>query len=152
MKYITSISCALLATFHLAAAVPALQAASAGEQTSVSYDTVYDVQTSSLNIVACSSSLERKGFTTFGSLPNFPLIGGAPTIANGRSPNCGKCYQLSYQDGDVNETINVIAIDVAVNAFNIGLDAMNRLTNNQAEQLGRVTATYTLVADSECGL
>lgn len=34
--------------------------------------------------------------------------------------------------------------------FNIALAAMNELTNNQAEFLGRVTVSYAQVATSQC--
>lgn len=158
MKFITT-ACALLASLHLASAAPAPQTveseAAAAVSISVSYDQKYDVKQSSLTTVACSdgvNGLMSKGYTTFGSLPKFPLIGGAPTVGGWNSPNCGKCYQLHYKAGNVDRTINVLAIDAAPGGFNIGLEAMNRLTNNQAVKLGRVTATYTQVADKVCGM
>lgn len=160
MKTFTTISCALLASIHLTGAAPAPQITPEAENAaavsvSVSYDPKYDVRGASLNTVSCSdgeNGLVTKGYSNFGSLPTFPLIGGAPTIARWNSPNCGKCYQLQYRGGNVDKTINVLAIDAASGGFNIGLEAMNRLTNNQAEKLGRVTATYTQVADSVCGM
>lgn len=158
MKFLTT-ACALLASLHLAGAAPAPQSveaeAAAAVSVSVSYDQKYDVKQSSLTTVACSdgvNGLMSKGYTTFGSLPKFPLIGGAPTVPGWNSPNCGKCYQLHYKAGNVDRTINVLAIDAAPGGFNIGLEAMNRLTNNQAVNLGRVTATYTPVADKLCGM
>ncbi|KAJ5172878.1 hypothetical protein N7492_005471 [Penicillium capsulatum] len=155
MHSIISISCALLATLQLANAAPAPQASSAAVQVSVSYDEAYDVKGASLTSVSCSTGengLIDKGFSTFESLPTFPLIGGAPTIKNWNDPNCGKCYQLRYQSGKVDNTINVLAIDSAPGGFNLALQAMDRLTNNQGKQLGRVTATYTEAPASECGL
>lgn len=159
MKFVTATVCALLASFHLASAAPAPQnpesEAAAAASVSVSYDSKYDVGQSSLTSVACSdgvNGLMSKGYTTFGSLPKFPLIGGAPTVSGWNSPNCGKCYQLHYKAGNVDETINVLAIDTAPGGFNIGLQAMNRLTKGQAVNLGRVTATYTQVADRVCGM
>lgn len=155
MKSFTAITVALMASLHLTGAAPAPQpeaaAAAAGTQVSVSYDPKYDVGGTSLNEVTCSNGengLVTKGFTTFNSLPTFPRIGGAPTIVNWNDPNCGKCYSLQYKD----QAVKVIAIDAAPGGFNIGVQAMNLLTNNQAEQLGRVTATYTLLDDSECGM
>lgn len=158
MKFIATPSFALLATLHLASAAPAPQATPAvadAVSVSVSYDQKYDISGTSLTTVACSdgaNGLINKGYSTFGSLPPFPLIGGAPTVAGWNSPNCGKCYQLHYTASGVDEIINVLAIDAAPGGFNIGLEAMNRLTNNQAVQLGRITATYTPVANSLCGL
>ncbi|KAJ5923861.1 Cerato-platanin [Penicillium verhagenii] len=163
MKSITAITCTLLTAAHLVSAVPAPQAATTpvdsndttGQSVSVSYDQKYDVGTSSLNTVACSdgaNGLESDDYTTFGSLPTFPLIGGAPTIDGWNSSACGTCYQLHFQSGKIDETINILAIDAATGGFNIGLTAMNRLTNGQAENLGRVTATYFEVDGSICGL
>lgn len=142
MKFISSI--ALLGAL-LASAV------SAQQTVSVSYDQKYDVAGSSLTTVACSdgeNGLIHRGFSTFGSLPRFPNIGGAPTVPGWNSPNCGNCYRLTYKD----KSINVIAIDAAPGGFNIALAAMDKLTGNLGVELGRIQATYTLVADAECGL
>ncbi|KAI0749591.1 Cerato-platanin-domain-containing protein [Daedaleopsis nitida] len=117
----------------------------------VSYDTTYDTKSNSLDIVACSdgeNGLESLGYTTFGSLPNFPYIGGAQAIAGWNSDSCGSCWQLTYK----NNTINVLAIDHAKTGFNIALTAMNQLTSNQAVQLGIVQAIVKEVAPSVCGL
>lgn len=160
MKSTTITSLALILAAHLVGAAPAPASTPAPntatpQTVSVSYDTKYDVGTSSLDTVACSNGingLETDGYTTFSSLPTFPLIGGAPTIAGWNSPNCGQCYQLSFSSGKISASINVLAIDSAPGGFNIGLQAMNDLTDNQATQLGRVTATYIPVANTECGL
>lgn len=117
---------------------------------SVSYDQTYDDASNSLDIVACSdgvNGLETKGFTTFGSLPNFPFIGGVQAVAGWNSPSCGTCWSLTYNG----TTINVLAVDHAI-GYNIGLTAMNKLTHNQAVQLGRVNAVAKQVANSVCGL
>jgi hypothetical protein len=160
MKSINAISCALLTAAHLVSAAPApaiapeASTSATGQTVQVSYDQNYDVGTSSLNTVACSDGVNGlvTKYPTFGSLPTFPLIGGAPTIDGWNSPACGTCYQLHFESGKINETITVLAIDAAPNGFNIGLTAMNRLTNNQAESLGRVTATYVEVDQSVCGI
>lgn len=117
----------------------------------VSYDTAYDNSAASLSTVACSdgaNGLITRGFTTFGSLPGFPHIGGAAAIAGWNSPSCGTCWTLTY----TNMTINVLAIDVAKYGFNIALSAMNHLTNGNAVQYGRINVTSTSVAPSVCGL
>ncbi|KAI0691515.1 immunomodulatory protein, partial [Cerioporus squamosus] len=117
----------------------------------VTYDTVYDVKTNSLDIVACSNGangLEHLGYTTFGSLPNFPFIGGAQAVTGWNSPKCGSCWQLIYQ----NRTVNILAVDYAKAGFNIGLKVMNKLTNNHAEELGHVQVVAREVAPSVCGL
>jgi len=122
---------------------------------SVSYDTRYDDANQSLSTVACSdgsNGLLTRGFTTFGSLPNFPKIGGGPAVMNYNSPNCGSCWQLTYLGPQgVKKSINILLIDVASN-YNIALEAMNELTDNQAESLGRVSVTAVQLSPSDCGL
>ena len=89
------------------------------------------------------------GYTTFGSLPGFPNIGGAFAVAGWDDPNCGTCWQLSY--AGTGNSINILAVDHSgAGTFNIALEAMNTLTNGQAEFLGRVPVTYTQVATSAC--
>ncbi|CAG7953730.1 unnamed protein product [Penicillium olsonii] len=151
MKSVIAFTSAFLATLNLVTAAPAPAAAQA---VSVSYDPKFDIGTTSLSTVTCSdgsNGLLTAGYTDFASLP-IARIGGAPTVAIWNSPNCGACYKLHYSNGKVDESITVIAIDSAPGGFNIGKGAMDLLTNNQAEQLGRIDATYELVADSECGL
>ncbi|KAI1782981.1 cerato-platanin-like secreted protein [Ganoderma leucocontextum] len=117
----------------------------------VTWDSVYDNGSNSLDIVSCSNGpngLETKGFKTFGDLPDFPYIGGAQAVAGFNSPNCGSCWQLTYK----NTTINVLAIDHAGSGFNIAKAAMDTLTDGQAVQVGVVQATSKEVAPSVCGL
>jgi len=118
---------------------------------SVSYDQSYDNSSASLNTVACSdggNGLEQYGYTTFGTLPDFPYIGGAAVVTGWGSAECGTCWQLSYES----YTITVLAIDYTANGFNIALEAMNTLTNNQAEFLGRINASAVQLDASSCGL
>ncbi|KAI0648422.1 Cerato-platanin [Trametes meyenii] len=118
---------------------------------SVSFDQVYDNAAGSLTTVACSdgqNGLITKGFTTFGSLPTFPNIGGAPAVTGFNSPACGTCWQLTHNG----TSINVLAIDTGAKGFNIALAAMNKLTNNNAVQVGRINITATQVDASACGL
>ena len=117
----------------------------------VSYDQTYDNKSGSLTTVACSdgpNGLLTKGFTTFGSLPQFPNIGGAAAVAGWNSAQCGSCWQLTYNG----KSINVLAVDHTDAGFNIALEAMNTLTGGQAVFLGRVDATAKQVAASQCGL
>jgi len=122
----------------------------------LSYDEAYDVSGSSLATVACSdgaNGLMTRGFTTFGSLPSFPRIGGAAAIPGWNSTNCGTCWQLTYTNSSkIAKSINVLAIDHTDSGFNIGLGAMNTLTNGQAVQLGRVDVVSKQVSASVCGL
>ncbi len=117
----------------------------------VSYDAGYDDSSRSLTAVSCSDGthgLLTKGYTTQGSLPSFPRIGGASVIAGWNSDSCGTCWALTYNG----VTINVLAIDHAAEGFNIAQAAMDQLTNGQSVQLGRVDASYAPVDASACGL
>ena len=129
------------------------------EVITVAYDGKYDVSATSLNTVACSdgpNGLETRNsnYTTFGSLPSFPNIGAAFAVAGWNSPNCGSCWQLTYTNAQgKSKSIVITAVDHAgADSFNIALEAMNTLTDNQAEFLGRVTVTATELAPSACGL
>nr|BAN04649.1 cerato-platanin-like protein 3 [Grifola frondosa] len=118
---------------------------------SVSYDQVYDVASTPLTEVACSNGpngMLSKGYTTFGTLPIFPWIGGAQAITGWDSPECGSCWTLRYEGN----SIDILAIDYTANGFNIALSAMNLLTNNQAVFLGRVNATAEQVDATNCGI
>ncbi len=90
----------------------------------------------------------RYGYSTFGQLPSFPRIGGSSTVPGWNAATCSQCFALTYKG----KTINVLAIDTAPSGFNIAEAAMNTLTNGQAVQLGRVTATIAKVGVSKCGL
>ncbi|KAJ7104217.1 cerato-platanin-related secreted protein [Mycena belliarum] len=124
---------------------------------SLAYDETYDVKSNSLNIVACSDGphgLESLGYTTFGSLPKFPFIGAVGAIEGYDSVNCGTCWQLTYTNAAGAKTsINVLGVDhAAPGTFNVALEAMNALTNNQAVHLGRVDVDSAQVDPSVCGL
>ncbi|GAM87497.1 hypothetical protein ANO11243_055220 [Dothideomycetidae sp. 11243] len=118
----------------------------------VSYDTGYDDGSRAMTAVSCSDGanglITKYGWQTQGQIPHFPMVGGADAIAGWNSPSCGTCWQLTYNG----ISINVLAIDHAQSGFNIGLNAMNALTNGQAQQLGRVDVQATQVATSACGL
>ena len=51
-----------------------------------------------------------------------------------------------------NKSIFVLGIDRASPGINMGLQAMNTLTNGQAVQLGRVNADVVRVGVGKCGL
>ncbi|KAI9573949.1 immunomodulatory protein [Boletus coccyginus] len=135
----------------LAAAVLAFAPPAFGQTESLSYDTTYDNASLSLTSVACSdgaNGLMTKGYTTLGSLPTFPNIGGVYTVTGWDSAACGTCYEVTY--GDM--TIAVLAVDVALDGFNLSEEAMNTLTGGLAVELGRVDVTATEVDASVCGI
>lgn len=105
-----------------------------------------------MTAVSCSDGanglITKYGWQTQGAIPKFPYIGAAEAVGGWNSPQCGTCWQLSYNG----KSINVLAIDHAGAGFNIALDAMNALTNGQATALGRIDAQSVQVPISNCGL
>ncbi len=68
----------------LALALLAAASTTLAATVSVSYDETYDNASGSLTSVACSdgtNGLITKGFSSFGSLPQFPNVGGAAAVA-----------------------------------------------------------------------
>ncbi|KAG6001563.1 hypothetical protein E4U21_004081 [Claviceps maximensis] len=116
----------------------------------VSWDAGYDKADRSLREVACSDGPNglMPRFSTQGSLPRFPFIGGAQAIGGWNSPACGTCWALEWQGNK----IKVLAIDHAGVGFNIGRTAMDALTNGRAVEFGHVDATFRAVPAGECGL
>jgi len=122
----------------------------------LSWDTTFDNNGTSLTTVACSDGMNgliTRGFTTFGSLKNFPNIGAVPAIMDWNSSSCGTCWNVTYTNGQGGQkSINVLGIDIGHGNFNVAKAAMNNLTNNQADQLGRVHIDAVRIAASNCGL
>ncbi|KAH8824640.1 Cerato-platanin [Flagelloscypha sp. PMI_526] len=118
----------------------------------VSWDSVYDTASTSLDVVACSdgdNGVETKyHWKKLGDVSTFPLIGGAAVIGGWNDVDCGTCWKLTYQ----NRSITMLAIDYTETGFNLGKKAMDQLTNNRAEELGIVQATATKQTLSACGL
>ncbi|KAH8985917.1 Cerato-platanin-domain-containing protein [Lactarius hatsudake] len=117
----------------------------------VRYNTFYDNASTSLNNVACSNGengLITKGFTTLGSLPTFPNVGGVYAVKGWNSPECGSCWRLTYKG----KSIYVTAIDTIFDGFDISLGGMNTLTNGKARVLDQVDALATQVDAWHCGL
>ncbi|KAG2151636.1 Cerato-platanin [Suillus bovinus] len=126
-------------------------AASTQTTETLSYDSTYDNATLSLSSVACSdgaNGLESKGYTTLGSLPTFPNVGGAYTVTGWNSAACGTCYNVTYGD----KSVAVLVVDVSKAGFTVSEAAMNTLTGNLATELGRVDVTAAQVDTSVCGL
>ncbi|KAH7911907.1 Cerato-platanin [Hygrophoropsis aurantiaca] len=118
---------------------------------SLSYDTIYDNTTLSLDYVACSDGtygLMTKGFMTVGDLPTWPNVGGVYAVTGWDSAACGTCWEVTYG----NTTLAITAIDTASEGFNLSLQAMDVLTDEMAEELGRVEVTATQVDSSVCGI
>lgn len=139
-----------LAATLLSVITPLASAASG----TASWDSVYDSASTSTLVVACSdgvNGLYTKGYKTLGALPKFPLVGAAPTIAGWNSPNCGKCFSVTYKS----KTIYVTGVDTSRSTtdFVLSKSALNTLTGGLADQLGRVPITWTqLASGANCGM
>ncbi|TCD65523.1 hypothetical protein EIP91_002531 [Steccherinum ochraceum] len=120
--------------------------------TTVSYDTTYDNAQGSLLTTSCSDGSHglAQPFPTFGSLPDFPYIGGASVVAGWNDANCGSCWQITYSG--TGKSINILVVDHAADGFNLSQEAMDVLTDGQSVQLGRVDAQVTQIDVSQCGL
>jgi len=120
--------------------------------TTLSYDNSYDNPNLPLSSVACSTGpkgLAQK-YPNLGSLPNFPNVGGVYTVEQWGSDQCGSCYAV--YDETTNMTVYILAVDVSKTGFTSSQEAMDKLTGNEAVDLGRVSVTYTAVDASMCGL
>jgi len=119
------------------------------------YDNLYDHADQSLNSVACSTGkygLLTRGYNTFGDLPNFPFIGGAPVIEGWNSVNCGSCWEITYVNAEgVIGNIPFTAINTArQGTLTLSLEALNALTQSQAQRLNEVSVTVAAVSGSPC--
>jgi Cerato-platanin len=125
-------------------------ASAAANTTLATFDTAYDDASLSLSSVTCSNGengLVTKGYNTIGDLPT-ANVGGAPTIQGWNDPNCGACYSLAYK----NETVYVLAIDVAIGQFNVAQKVLDKLTQGHAQDFGNVEVEYQQVDGKKCGL
>ena len=118
------------------------------------WDSVYDNAGQSTLTLACSdgvNGLYTKGKQTLSQVPGFPLVGAAPTIAGWNSPNCGKCFKVTWGS----KTIYITGVDTSRSTGNFVLSkyALNQLTGGLADQLGRVSVTWSQVANrAGCGV
>ncbi|KAG6902679.1 hypothetical protein C0995_013371 [Termitomyces sp. Mi166 len=118
----------------------------------MSHDQAYDVPSASLDTVACSdgpNGLETRGYKTFGSIPNFPYIGGY-TAQGWNSPKCGACYNLTYTNADKGKrSVYITAVDQTNNGFNIAQSAFEKLAGSA--NIGKVEVEVLEVNKSFCG-
>src|SRR5690349_11220144 len=115
----------------LSFSLPFIAGAAVANALTASYDTVYDNSDGKLTTVACSdgpNGLITQGYKTFGSLPNFPRIGGGPAVTGWNDVDCGSCYNLTYTNPrGVAKTISVLLIDVATPDYNLAKGALDEL-------------------------
>jgi hypothetical protein len=114
------------------------------------FDTTYDNKSGSLNGVACSNGANGLAarFPTFGNIPTFPFIGGAPDVAF-NSPNCGGCWKLTSTT--TGASLIMTAIDGAGSGFNLAQEAFVTLNGGQIGQ-GTLDVVAEQVERHICGL
>ncbi|EEA20070.1 hypothetical protein TMatcc_000043 [Talaromyces marneffei ATCC 18224] len=123
--------------------------AAATSTVSVQYDTTYDNSAFPISKLACSdgpNGLQNKGYSTLGQLPDFPYVGASPTISGWNSPNCGACYNITYNS----VSLYVMGVDSSTSAFVVSQATLDRLTGGQAVALGQITAYCDVVDSSHC--
>jgi hypothetical protein len=117
---------------HVAHALPHADPITRSTTFRATFDNMYDNAGDSLNNVACSNGANGlvTEFPTFGSIPTFPFIGGAPGIV-WNSPNCGGCWKLTNPATGI--WIVMTAIDSAA-TFNLAQEAFETLNGGQIGQ------------------
>ena len=121
---------ALLFATHIAHAFPHAEHSTRASTVHATFDDTYDNPSGSLNSVACSNGANGlvTQFPTFGDLPTFPFIGGAPGVV-WNSTDCGGCWELT--NTATGASITMTAIDNAASTFNIATEAFKKLNGGQ---------------------
>lgn len=113
------------------------------------FDPTFDNPDGSMDGVACSNGVNglETNFTTFGSIPSFPSIGGAFDIV-WDSPNCGSCWNVTNPATGV--SIQMTAIDTSGVGFNLAGEAFANLTNGNTS-IGVIDVAATKLSTTPCG-
>ena len=149
MIFSTAFALALLLLTHVAHALPHAEHNTRSTTAKATYDATYDNPSGSLNGVACSNGANGlvTNYATFGDLPTFPYIGGAPGVA-WNSPNCGGCWKLTSKN--TGYWIIYTAIDSS-SGFNLAKDAFEPLNGGKIGQ-GTMEVIAEQVPRTWCGL
>lgn len=124
------------------------------QQIPVWYDTLYDQADTPLSSVACSGVLINDSYNTFGDLPGYPLIGGAPQIDSWDSPSCGSCWQFIYSgpNNEIKSFFFTVINTGGQGGYTISLEGMNLLTYGDALTLDGVLVDVSSETSYLCGL
>lgn len=118
----------------------------------LAYSTIYDEPSTLVTILTCGEQLKALGYTTLGSLPGYPYIGGSANVTDGdaSSPNCGECALINFAGAFA----TVLLVDHADEGIVVSEEVMQWLAPN-----GNVTdypyGTAELLEESDpshCGL
>ncbi|KZV70898.1 Epl1 protein, partial [Peniophora sp. CONT] len=124
----------IAAAFALAAVVAA---------TDVRFDPIYNTPGESTDVVACSNLADQ--FPTFSSFPTYPSIGGAQAISGFADPDCGTCYNITFNGKSQLFT----AIDVAGDGIVTSETSYSALADPAT---GEINASVVQVDKSLCGM
>ena len=111
--------------------------------TRVTWNGIYDNPNQTFTVIACAEWAAANNYTTFKDVPSFPYIGGAYVVSGYNSPGCGTRY--SILDQQTNVTVEVTVVDAALQGFVVSLEALNKLTNDNAQDLGSIQAVVTKI-------
>ncbi|EED79536.1 predicted protein [Postia placenta Mad-698-R] len=64
----------------------------------LAYSTIYDEASTPVDELTCGAQLKALGYTTLGSLPGFPYIGGSANVtdADAAKRGCGECVLINF--------------------------------------------------------
>lgn len=123
------------------------------EFVTVTINDFYGQSGTSTNTVLCKNKLQESGFMTFGSIPDFPNIGGASDIMGPNPSACDACRQLTNPNNG--KSIYAIVIDGADSGGSQGTFALpQRVFAKLADSILEleINATVGYVSESLCGL
>ncbi|EXM14987.1 Cerato-platanin [Fusarium oxysporum f. sp. vasinfectum] len=116
---------------------------------SLTYSKLYDDNSTPVSQLACyKNGLIMDGqpeWQTIGDIPH--SITGLEQVDGPDSPLCGSCWVLTY--GETSRP--VLILDSAKEGFISTLDALNWLTGNKGEELGKVEVKATKVDRTNYG-
>ena len=135
--------------------IPLMAVFTPASSVTVTYSDFYDISViQTNNTVLCGRKLAAANYTTFGSIPGYPNIGGASDITEDDAA-CGACRQLTYTvDGKPNSIyFAVIDGDKKTDHVTLSSEAYRNLTQltGPTSQPTSITATVGYVDQTLCG-
>ncbi|KAF9815285.1 hypothetical protein IEO21_04648 [Rhodonia placenta] len=118
----------------------------------LAYSTIYDEPSALVTVLTCGEQLKTLGYTTLGSLPGYPYIGGSVNVTDGdaSSPNCGECALINFAGAFA----TVLLVDHADEGIVVSEEVMQWLApNGNVSDYPYGTAELLEESDpSHCGL
>ena len=135
MKLISTVIIPLAALISVASAIK------------VQHGSYYDHRWNRPAVCQCFDSLRSPlwGRLFFRTVPSWPYIGGSDAVKVITDVGCGSCWHISYEG----KSINITAVDTAMDGFTLSGKAMDALTDNRKAV---IDATATKVDKKYCKL